>query len=86
MAELEGEDGISFVGRFFFSRMHVRVRQAKRPFFIEADLDPNDYILFGDISMILVGDFDQLDPTDFWGRCDCIHRQPCAVGISQCFF
>ena len=52
-------DEVSFIGRtFFFARMQFRLQQAKRRFFSEAALDPNDYE-FGDISIILVGDFGQ---------------------------
>ena len=49
--------------------MHLRLQQAKRRFFSEAALDPRDYT-FGNISMILVGDFGQLEPIDDWSMCD----------------
>ena len=62
-------DEISFIGRAFFARMHFRLQQAKRRFFSEAALDPNDYT-FGSISIILVGDFGQLEPIDDWSLCD----------------
>ena len=62
-------DEISFIGRAFFARMHFRLQQAKRRFFSEAALDPHHYT-FGDISIILVGDFGQLEPIDDWSMCD----------------
>ena len=49
-------DEISFFCRAFFARIHYRLKQAKRRFFNEASLDPNRFT-FGDVSMILVGDF-----------------------------
>ena len=57
------------IGRAFLARMHFRLQQAKRRFFSEAGLDPNQYH-FGDISIILVGDFGQLEPIDDWSMCD----------------
>jgi len=62
-------DEVSFIGRAFFARMHFRLQQAKRGFFAEANIDPNR-CLFGDISIILVGDFGQLEPIDDWSMCD----------------
>ena len=62
-------DEISFIGRAFFARMHFRLQQAKRRFFSEAALDPHHYT-FGDISIILVGDFGQLEPIHDWSMCD----------------
>ena len=62
-------DEISFIGRAFFARMHFRTQQAKRSFFSEAALDPNVYT-FGDLSIILVCDFGQLEPIDDWSMCD----------------
>ena len=44
-------DEISFIGRALFARMHYRIQQAKRRFFSEAALDPNEYE-FGNISLI----------------------------------
>ena len=49
--------------------MHHRLQQGRRAYFSEAGLDPSDH-LFGDISMILVGDFGQLEPIDDWSMCD----------------
>ena len=62
-------DEVSFIGRAFFHRMHCRLQQAKRGFFAERGLDPEKYH-FGDISMILVGDFGQLQPIDDVSICD----------------
>ena len=62
-------DEISFIGRAFFARMHYRLQQGKRRFFAEAGLDPNRHT-FGDISVILVGDFGQLEPIDDCSLCD----------------
>ena len=62
-------DEISFIGRAFFARIHFRLQQAKRRFFSEAALDPNNFT-FGGISMILIGDFGQLEPIDDWSLCD----------------
>ena len=62
-------DEISCIGRAFFAKMHFRLQQAKRRFFSERALDPNDHT-FGDISIILVGDFGQLEPIDDWSMCD----------------
>jgi hypothetical protein len=62
-------DEISFIGRAFFARMHFRVQQGRRRFFSEAALDPNEYE-FGDISIILVGDFGQLEPIEDLSLCD----------------
>ena len=60
-------DEVSFIGRAFFHRMHCRLQQAKRGFFAERGLDPEEST-FGDISMILVGDFGQLEPIeDYFG-------------------
>ena len=49
--------------------MHFRLQQAKRPYFTERSIDPAAK-LFGDISIILVGDFGQLEPIDDWSMCD----------------
>ena len=62
-------DESSFIGRTFLARMHFRVTQGKRRFFSELALDPNK-CTFGDISIILVGDFGQLEPIDDWSMCD----------------
>ena len=62
-------DEISFIGRAFFARMHFRLQQAMRRYFAAAGLDPNDYT-FGDLSVILVGDFGQLEPIEDWSMCD----------------
>ena len=62
-------DEISFIGRVLFSKMHFRTQQAKRAYFSERGLDPNEHT-FGDLSMVLVGDFGQLEPIDDWSLCD----------------
>ena len=62
-------DEISFIGRAFLARMHFRLNQGRRRFFSEAGLDPSQFD-FGNISMILVGDFGQLDPIDDVSCCD----------------
>lgn len=62
-------DETSFIGRALFARMHFRVQQGKRRFFSELALDPNR-CTFGDISILLVGDFGQLEPIDDWSMCD----------------
>ena len=62
-------DEISFIGRAFFYRMHCRTQQAMRGKFAERGVDP-DLFQFGDLSMILVGDFGQLEPIDDISFCD----------------
>ena len=62
-------DEVSCIGKAFFAKMHFRLQQGKRRNFSEAGLDPNRYV-FGDISLILVGDFGQLEPIDDWSMCD----------------
>ena len=62
-------DEISFIGTAFFARMHIRTQQGRRAYFSERALDPGDST-FGEISMILVGDFGQLEPIDDWSMCD----------------
>ena len=62
-------DEVSFIGRAFFARMHFRMQQAKRQFFSEAALDPNEFE-FGNLSIILVGDFGQLEPIEDISMCD----------------
>ncbi len=62
-------DEISFIGRAFFDRMHIRLQQAKRSHFSEKACDPGK-CTFGDLSIILVGDFGQLEPIDDWSLCD----------------
>ena len=62
-------DEISFIGRALFDRMHIRLQQAKRSHFSEKACDPNT-CTFGDLSIILVGDFGQLEPIDDWSLCE----------------
>ena len=61
-------DEVSFIGRALFARMHFRLQQAKRLYFTERSIDPAAK-LFGDISIILVGDFGQLEPIDDCSMC-----------------
>ena len=63
-------DEVSFIGRAFFYRMHCRLQQAKRAYFAERSLDPGRSSGFGDISVILVGDFGQPEPIEDVGMCD----------------
>ena len=62
-------DEVSCIGRAFFARMHFRMQQGRRRYFSEAAVDPNDHE-FGCISVILVGDFGQLEPIEDWSMCD----------------
>ena len=62
-------DEVSFIGRSFFAKTHFRLQQARRGHFSEATKDPN-YSLFGDISVLLVGDLGQQEPIDDWSLCD----------------
>ena len=56
-------DEISCIGRAFFARMHFRLQQGRSRHFSERALPPSRYT-FGDVSVILVGDFGQLEPID----------------------
>ena len=56
-------DEVSFIGRAFLHRMHCRSQQAKRAYFAQRGLNPEKHD-FGAISMILVGDFGQLQPIE----------------------
>ena len=62
-------DEVSFIGRAFFARMHFRMQQGRRRYFSENGLDPNEHI-FGGVSIVLVGDFGQLEPIDDWSMVD----------------
>jgi hypothetical protein len=65
-------DEISFIGRAFLGRMHLRLQQAKRGFFAQVE-QPNFNpcsCQFGDLSIIFVGDFGQLEPIDDWSMVD----------------
>ena len=56
-------DEISFIGSAFFWRMHLRMQQGRSRYYSEAGLNPHDDT-FGGASVILVGDFGQLEPID----------------------
>jgi hypothetical protein len=56
-------DEISFIGRAFFARMHFRLQQGRSRHFSEKALLPSKHT-FGDVSVILVGDFGQLEPIE----------------------
>ena len=62
-------DEISFIGKAFFARAHFRLQLARRAHFAEHALDPDDST-FGDVSIILVGDFGQLEPIDDFSLCE----------------
>ena len=62
-------DEISFIGSAFFAQMHHRLQQGRRRYFSEAAMDPEQCI-FGDVSLLLVGDFGQLEPIDDLSLCD----------------
>ena len=62
-------DEVSFIGTGFFHKMHCRLQRAKRSYFAERGLDPDLYT-FGDVSIILVGDFGQLEPIGDVSLCD----------------
>ena len=56
-------DEISFIGTAFFARMHFRLQQGRSRYFSERGLEPGKHT-FGDASVILVGDFGQLEPIE----------------------
>ena len=62
-------DETSFIGQALFHQMHCRLQQAKRRSLDALNLNV-DTCTFGDMSMILVGDFGQLDPIHDWSLCD----------------
>lgn len=62
-------DEISFVGRILFARMHHRLQQGRRAHFALTAQSPEDH-QFGDVSIILVGDFGQLEPIDDFSLCE----------------
>ena len=62
-------DEISFIGRALFARMHYRMQQGRRRHFAETAKKPEN-ASFGDVSIILVGDFGQLEPIDDFSLCD----------------
>ena len=62
-------DEVSFIGRAFFVKMHFRMQQGRRRYFAEWAKDAAKYV-FGGASIILVGDFGQLEPIDDISMCD----------------
>ena len=62
-------DEVSFIGRAFFAKMHHRMQQGKTAYFARGARDPDEYT-FGGCSVILVGDFGQLEPIDDWSMCE----------------
>ena len=67
--ELLVVDEISFIGRILLARMHYRMSQGRRPYFAKAAKAAADH-QFGHVSMVLVGDFGQLEPIDDFSLCD----------------
>ena len=62
-------DEVSFIGKAFFARMHHRMQQGRRQHFSKYALDPARHI-FGACSVVLVGDFGQLEPIGDWSMVD----------------
>jgi hypothetical protein len=62
-------DEVSFIGGAFFVKMHFRMQQGRRRYFAEWAKDAAKYV-FGGASIILVGDFGQLEPIDDISMCD----------------
>ena len=62
-------DEISFIGRVLLTRMHYRLQQGRRAHFAETAKLPEEF-QFGDVSVILVGDFGQLEPIDDFSICE----------------
>ena len=56
-------DEISSIDRAFFARMNFRLSQGRSRHLSERGMPPSK-ITFGDASVILVGDFGQLEPID----------------------
>ena len=76
-------DAISFIGKAFFAQMHHRVRQGKRELWERAlvadGFKYEDIRDWGNMSIILVGDFGQLDSINDWSFFDTeatYHRAP----------
>ena len=62
-------DEISFIGKILLTRMHYRMNQGRRPYFSKSAKAAADH-QFGDVSIVLCGDFGQLDPIDDFSLCD----------------
>ena len=67
--ELLVVDEVSFIGRAFFAKMHFRLQQARRGDFAARGQDPHEFT-FGNTSIVLVGDFGQLEPIGDWSMVD----------------
>ena len=67
--ELLVVDEISFIGRALFYRMHLRLQQGRRGHFAQTASSAENH-QFGSTSIILVGDFGQLEPIDDFSLCD----------------
>ena len=67
-------DEISFIGRALFAQIHYRLQQGRRAHFAETAKQPEE-CYFGNSSIILAGDFGQLEPIDDTSLCELAPRQ-----------
>ncbi len=61
-------DEISFIGQILFTRMHYCMTQGRRDYFARTKKIALDHA-FGNASVVLVGDFGQLDPIEDFSLC-----------------